>query len=79
MFLFCFFCRFDKRITLFVEEKFYRDGIDLKIGLMVTKVINKEIIIKLFKNGGEVFFMLYGMVVWFIGIGIRLVIREFMK
>lgn len=70
---------FDKRITSFAEEKFHRDGIDLKTGSMVTKVTNKEITTKSLKNGGEVSSMPYGMVVWSTGIGTRPVIREFMK
>ncbi|KAI3818764.1 hypothetical protein L1987_12581 [Smallanthus sonchifolius] len=32
---------FDKRITTFAEEKFHRDGIDLRTGEMVVKVSDK--------------------------------------
>ncbi|KAI9091069.1 hypothetical protein K1719_028339 [Acacia pycnantha] len=34
---------FDKRITTFAEDKFKRDGIDVKTGSMVVKVLDKEI------------------------------------
>ncbi|KAG6423683.1 hypothetical protein SASPL_114085 [Salvia splendens] len=70
---------FDKRITTFAEEKFQRDGIDLKTGAMVVKVTDKEISTKQVKNGGEISNMPYGMVVWSTGIGTRPVIMEFMK
>lgn len=72
-------CRFDKRITIFAEEKFQRDGINLKTGAMVVKVTDKEISTKQVKNGGEITNMPYGMVVWSTGIGTRPVIMEFMK
>ena len=72
-------CRFDKRITAFAEEKFNRDGIDLKTGYMVTKVTDKEITTKAVKNGGEVSTIPYGMMVWSTGIGTRPVIRDFMS
>ncbi|XP_010538689.1 PREDICTED: external alternative NAD(P)H-ubiquinone oxidoreductase B2, mitochondrial [Tarenaya hassleriana] len=68
---------FDKRITEFAEEKFKRDGIDVKLGSMVTKVNDKEISAK--TKGGEVSSIPYGMIVWSTGIGTRPVIREFMK
>ncbi|XP_042062669.1 external alternative NAD(P)H-ubiquinone oxidoreductase B2, mitochondrial-like [Salvia splendens] len=70
---------FDKRITTFAEEKFQRDGIDLKTGAMVVKVTDKEISTKQVKNGGEISNLPYGMVVWSTGIGTRPVIMEFMK
>lgn len=72
-------CRFDKRITAFAEEKFHRDGIDLKTGAMVVNVSDKEITTKELKNGGEVSTLPYGMVVWSTGIGTRPVIFDFMK
>lgn len=72
-------CRFDKRITAFAEEKFQRDGIDVKTGAMVIKVSDKEISTKEVKNGGTVTTMPYGMVVWSTGIGTRPVIMDFMK
>ncbi|CAI9757293.1 unnamed protein product [Fraxinus pennsylvanica] len=69
---------FDKRITVFAEEKFRRDGIDLKTGSMVTKVSDKEISIKETATGQNVSIP-YGMVVWSTGIGTRPVITDFMK
>nr|GMD93046.1 external alternative NAD(P)H-ubiquinone oxidoreductase B2, mitochondrial [Ipomoea batatas] len=42
---------FDKRITAFAEEKFGRDGIDVKTGSMVVKVSDKEISTKDVKSG----------------------------
>ncbi|KAL1805550.1 hypothetical protein ACET3Z_028618 [Daucus carota] len=69
---------FDKRITVFAEEKFQRDGIDLKTGSMVVKVSDSEISTKEIKNG-QISSIPYGMVVWSTGIGTRPVIMEFMK
>ncbi|PSS24693.1 External alternative NAD(P)H-ubiquinone oxidoreductase [Actinidia chinensis var. chinensis] len=68
---------FDKRITAFAEEKFQRDGIDLKTGSMVVKVSDKEISTK--ERSGEMSSMPYGMVVWSTGIATRPVIMDFMK
>lgn len=70
-------CRFDKRITAFAEEKFRRDGIDVKTGSMVIKVTDKEISTKEMKNG-EISSMPYGMTVWSTGIGTRPIIKDFM-
>lgn len=70
--------RFDKRITAFAEEKFQRDGINLKTGSMVVKVTDKEISMKEIKSG-ETSSMPYGMIVWSTGIGTRPVITDFMK
>ncbi|CAN1810849.1 External alternative NAD(P)H-ubiquinone oxidoreductase B2, mitochondrial [Linum perenne] len=69
---------FDKRITEFAEDKFQRDGIDVKLGSMVTKVSDKEISAKARVNG-QVTNMPYGMIVWSTGIGTHPVIRDFMK
>lgn len=69
---------FDKRITKFAEDKFKRDGIDLKVGSMVTKVTEKEISTKERASGQNVSIP-YGMVVWSTGIGTRPVIMDFMK
>lgn len=68
---------FDKRITVFAEDKFRRDGIELKTGSMVVKVSDKEISAK--ERSGEISSMPYGMVLWSTGIGTRPVIMEFMK
>ncbi|KAL2253232.1 UNVERIFIED_CONTAM: External alternative NAD(P)H-ubiquinone oxidoreductase B2, mitochondrial, partial [Sesamum indicum] len=70
---------FDKRITAFAEEKFQRDGIDVKTGAMVVKVSEKEISTKEVKDGGGISTMPYGMVVWSTGIGTHPVIMDFMK
>ncbi|XP_076935892.1 external alternative NAD(P)H-ubiquinone oxidoreductase B2, mitochondrial-like [Bidens hawaiensis] len=69
---------FDKRITTFAEEKFHRDGIDLKTGSMVVKVSDKEISTKEIKTG-VVSTMPYGMAVWSTGIATRPVVVDFMK
>ncbi|XAR66388.1 NADH:ubiquinone reductase (non-electrogenic) [Bertholletia excelsa] len=68
---------FDKRITAFAEEKFGREGIEVKTGSMVVKVSDKEISTK--ERSGEISSMPYGMVVWSTGIGTRPVIMDFMK
>ncbi|XP_043697746.1 external alternative NAD(P)H-ubiquinone oxidoreductase B2, mitochondrial-like [Telopea speciosissima] len=69
---------FDKRITAFAEEKFGRDGIDVKTGSMVVKVTDSVISTKEMRIG-EISSVPYGMVVWSTGIGTRPVIREFMN
>lgn len=70
--------RFDKRITNFAEEKFQRDGIDLKTGSMVIKLTADEISTKE-KGTGKIVHEPYGMVVWSTGIGSRPVIKDFMQ
>lgn len=75
---YCFDCRFDKRITAFAEEKFKRDGIDIKTGSMVVKVTDSEISTRTSKDG-EMSLLPYGMVVWSTGIGTRPLIMDFMK
>ncbi|KAJ8429044.1 hypothetical protein Cgig2_034073 [Carnegiea gigantea] len=69
---------FDKRITEFAEEKFKRDGINVKLGAMVIKVTEKEIHTK-DRATGTMVSMPSGLVVWSTGIGTRPVITEFMK
>ncbi|KAK9051984.1 hypothetical protein SSX86_028612 [Deinandra increscens subsp. villosa] len=69
---------FDKRITAFAEEKFKRDGIEVKTGSMVVKVTDKSISLKE-RSTGESKNLPYGMVVWSTGIGTRPVIIDFMK
>ncbi|XP_023912655.1 external alternative NAD(P)H-ubiquinone oxidoreductase B2, mitochondrial [Quercus suber] len=69
---------FDKRISAFAEEKFQRDGINVKTGSMVVKVSDKEISTKV-RATGEVVNIPYGMVVWSTGIGTRPEIADFMK
>lgn len=70
---------FDKRITAFAEEKFQRDGIDVKLGSMVVKVSDKEISTKVRGNDGEITTIPYGMVVWSTGNGTHPVIKDFMQ
>ncbi|CAL0300866.1 unnamed protein product [Lupinus luteus] len=70
---------FDKRITNFAEEKFGREGIDVKTGSMVVKVTDKEICTKELKNGGQITSIPYGMAVWSTGIGTRPFIKDFMS
>ncbi|KAM3689528.1 hypothetical protein ACB098_09G054500 [Castanea mollissima] len=69
---------FDKRISAFAEEKFQRDGINVKTGSMVVKVSDKEISTKI-RATGEIVNIPYGMVVWSTGIGTRPEIADFMK
>ncbi|KAJ6836425.1 external alternative NAD(P)H-ubiquinone oxidoreductase B3, mitochondrial-like [Iris pallida] len=68
---------FDKRITKFAEEKFRRDGIDVKTEFKVVKVSDKDITMTN-KSTGEVS-VPYGMVVWSTGIGTRPVMIDLMK
>ncbi|KAK9924677.1 hypothetical protein M0R45_033031 [Rubus argutus] len=68
---------FDSRITKFAEEKFTRDGIEVKTGSQVVKVTDKEISTK--ERTGHVSSMPYGMCLWATGIGARPEIIEFMK
>lgn len=75
----CYSHRFDKRITAFAEDKFRRDGIDVKTGSMVVKVSEKEISTKELKSGGEIKTIPYGMAVWSTGIGTRPFIKDFMS
>ncbi|KAJ4703367.1 External alternative NAD(P)H-ubiquinone oxidoreductase [Melia azedarach] len=69
---------FDKRITAFAEEKFSRDGINVKLGSMVVKVTDTEISTKV-RGNGEISSMPYGMVVWSTGIGPHAITKDFMK
>ncbi|VFQ58925.1 unnamed protein product [Cuscuta campestris] len=69
---------FDKRITAFAEDKFGRDGIDVKTGSMVVKVSDKEISTKDAKRG-DITSTPYGMIVWSTGIGSRPLVVNFMK
>lgn len=70
--------RFDKRITDFAEDKFKREGINLKTGSMVVKINDKEISTKE-RATGETQSIPYGMIVWSTGIGTRPFIKDFMK
>ncbi|GJN39699.1 hypothetical protein PR202_gb28834 [Eleusine coracana subsp. coracana] len=68
---------FDKRITNFAEDKFGRDGIDVKTGYKVVKV-SKDAITMQNPAVGDIS-VPYGMAVWSTGIGTRPFIVEFMK
>ncbi|OEL22002.1 External alternative NAD(P)H-ubiquinone oxidoreductase B3, mitochondrial [Dichanthelium oligosanthes] len=68
---------FDKRITQFAEEKFKRDGIDLKTNFKVVKVSDKDITMTN-PATGEIA-VPYGMAVWSTGVGTRPIIMDFMK
>ncbi|KAK8955082.1 hypothetical protein KSP39_PZI001927 [Platanthera zijinensis] len=68
---------FDKRITQFAEDKFRRDGIDVKTNFKVVSVSDKAITMTN-SSSGEVK-VPYGMAVWSTGIGTRPIIFDFMK
>jgi len=68
---------FDKRITNFAEDKFGRDGIDVKTGYKVVKVSKDAITMQNPATGN--ISVPYGMAVWSTGIGTRPFIVEFMK
>ncbi|MFS7963205.1 putative NADH:ubiquinone reductase (non-electrogenic) [Helianthus anomalus] len=69
---------FHKTITDFAEEKFKRDGINVKTGSMVVKVSDKSISLKE-RSTGEMKDLPYRMVVWSTGIGTLPVVMDFMK
>ena len=58
---------FDGRISQYAEQKFCRDGIDLKIGSRVLGVTDEKISFKS-KSTGELVDIPYGMIVWSTGI-----------
>lgn len=68
---------FDKRITKFAEEKFGRDGIEVKTEFRVLKVSDKDITMTN-KLTGEIS-VPYGMAVWSTGIGTRPVMLDLMQ
>nr|BAJ93943.1 predicted protein [Hordeum vulgare subsp. vulgare] len=68
---------FDKRITNFAEDKFGRDGIDVKTGYKVVKV-SKDAITMQNPATGDIA-VPYGMAVWSTGIGTRPFVVDFMK
>ncbi|KAI3694018.1 hypothetical protein L1987_76976 [Smallanthus sonchifolius] len=59
---------FDKRITVFAEEKFKRDGIEVKTGSIVVKVTEKAISLKE-RATGVTKTLPFGMVVWYKHLG----------
>lgn len=70
-------CRFDARISSFAEQKFGRDGIEVRTGCRVVNVNKKEITVKV-KSTGELCSVPHGLVVWSTGIATRPVVRDFM-
>ncbi|XP_074589204.1 external alternative NAD(P)H-ubiquinone oxidoreductase B3, mitochondrial-like [Curcuma longa] len=68
---------FDKRISTFAEQKFQRDGIELKTGFKVVKVSDKTLTMQ--NEIHQQFSVPYGMAVWSTGIGAHPFILEFMK
>lgn len=58
---------FDGRISEYAEQKFSRDGIDVKIGSRVLGVTDEKISFKA-KSTGELVEIPYGMIVWSTGI-----------
>eukprot|EP00250_Pteridium_aquilinum_P011955 c20413_g1_i1 orf=301-2175(-) len=69
---------FDERISEFAEQKFQRDGIEVKTGCRVLEVQKKALVVKQ-KSSGKKVEVPYGMVVWSTGIGTRPVISAFMN
>ncbi|KAL0560000.1 hypothetical protein IC582_000388 [Cucumis melo] len=69
---------FDERISLFAEQKFLRDGIDVYTGCRVVSVSDKEIEMKV-KSTGESCSMPHGLIVWSTGIMTRPVVKDFME
>ncbi|KAJ9171015.1 hypothetical protein P3X46_019069 [Hevea brasiliensis] len=69
---------FDERISSFAEQKFQRDGIEVKTGCRVLSVSDKEITMKV-KSKGEVCSIPHGLVVWSTGVNTRPVVRDFME
>lgn len=69
---------FDKRISQFAEQKFNRDGIEVKTGCRVMEIQERAIVMQE-KSTGKRVEVPYGMVVWSTGIGTRPIISDFMK
>ncbi|KAL4201915.1 hypothetical protein AMTRI_Chr02g218300 [Amborella trichopoda] len=69
---------FDSRISSFAEQKFQRDGVEVKTGYRVVNVSDKYITMKS-KANQETSSLPYGMIVWSTGIGTRPVVMDFMK
>lgn len=69
---------FDQRISEFAEQKFQRDGIEVKTGCRVVEVTDKSIVMKE-KGSNGTLSMSYGMIVWSTGIGTLPVVSHFME
>jgi len=79
--LFFFFfqiLRYDERISSFAEQKFQRDGIDVRTGCRALGVSEKSLSVKV-KSHGEVYSIPHGLVVWSTGVGTRPVVGDFME
>lgn len=70
--------RFDERISLFAEQKFTRDGIEVQTGCRVLSVNDKEITMKV-KSTGAICSMPHGLIIWSTGISTLPVIKNFME
>ncbi|XP_071731420.1 external alternative NAD(P)H-ubiquinone oxidoreductase B1, mitochondrial-like [Rutidosis leptorrhynchoides] len=68
---------YDCRISDFAEQKFARDGIDVRTGCRVLSVTDKEVSMKV-KSSGENVSIPHGMVVWSTGVSTRPVVKDFM-
>ncbi|CAL5211842.1 unnamed protein product [Lathyrus oleraceus] len=69
---------FDERISLFAEQKFTRDGIEVQTGCRVLSVNDKEITMKV-KSTGAICSMPHGLIIWSTGISTLPVIKNFME
>lgn len=69
---------FDDRISMFAEQKFCRDGIEVLTGCRVLSV-TQNIINMRKKSTGELTSLSHGMVVWSTGVGTRPVVVDFME
>lgn len=69
---------FDERISMFAEQKFGRDGIEVLTGRRVVSLTDRTINMKM-KSTEEDVSMPHGMVVWSTGVGSRPVVKDFME
>ncbi|KAK3404612.1 hypothetical protein EUGRSUZ_K00918 [Eucalyptus grandis] len=67
-----------KQISSFAEQKFQRDGIDVRTGCRAPGVSEKSLSVKV-KSHGEVYSIPHGLVVWSTGVGTRPVVGDFME
>ncbi|KAK9051985.1 hypothetical protein SSX86_028613 [Deinandra increscens subsp. villosa] len=68
---------YDSRISTFAEQKFARDGIDVRTGCRVLGVSDKAVNVKV-KSTGESVSVPRGMVVWSTGVSTRPVVKDLM-
>ncbi|CAM6012519.1 unnamed protein product [Sphagnum balticum] len=69
---------YDERISKYAEQKFTREGIDVKMGCRVLGVQEGDIAFKV-KSTSQLVNLPYGMIVWSTGIGTRPVVADFME